>query len=110
MAAGPKLVDNRTEHGTEARRVPQALEALQTVLAPPNQLVPVLDAVILAPAAQMLDGWQHKGFRCRIARQPIGHDGGRHHRESLQELAKEASRSIGAPAALHQDVEHLARV
>ena len=32
MAAGPKLVADRTEHGTEARRVPQALEPLQTSL------------------------------------------------------------------------------
>jgi hypothetical protein len=32
MAAWPKLVADRTEHGAEARRVPQALESLQTSL------------------------------------------------------------------------------
>jgi hypothetical protein len=30
MAAEPKLVADRTEHRTETRRVPQALEPLQT--------------------------------------------------------------------------------
>src|SRR6266850_1453900 len=60
-----------TEDGTEARRVPQSFEPLQTSLAPPDRLVRVLDAVILAPAAAMGDGRQHDGFRRRVARQPI---------------------------------------
>jgi hypothetical protein len=34
----------------------------------------------------MGDGWQHDGFRGRVARQPIGHDGARYHLEALQEL------------------------
>ena len=53
MAAGPKLVADRTEHGTEARRVPQALEPLQTSLTLADGLGRVLDAVVLAPAAEM---------------------------------------------------------
>src|SRR6266851_2679577 len=110
MAAGPKLVADRTEHGTEARGVPQALEPSQTSLTLADGLVRVLDAVVLAPAAEMGDGRYHDGFRRRVARQPIGHDGARHHPESLQEFAKEALRGEGAPAALNQDVEHLARV
>ena len=64
MAARPKLVADRTEHGTEARRVPQALEPLQTWLTPADGLVRVLDAVVLAPPAEMGDGWHHDGFRC----------------------------------------------
>jgi hypothetical protein len=36
MAAGPKLVADRTEQGTEARSVPQALEPLQTALPLPD--------------------------------------------------------------------------
>ena len=78
MAAGPKRVADRTEHGTEARRVPQALELLQTSLTLADGLVRVLDAVVLAPAAEMGDGRHHDGFRRRVARQPIGHDGARH--------------------------------
>jgi hypothetical protein len=108
MAAGPKLVADRTEHRTEARRVPQALEPLQTSLTPADGLVRVLDAVVLAPAAEMGDGRHHDSRR--VARQPIGHNGARHHPESLQELAKEALRGAGAPAMLNQDVENLARV
>ena len=73
MAAGPKLVADRTEHGTEARRVPQALEPLQTSLTLADGLVRVLDAVVLAPAAEMGDGRHHDGLRRRVARQPIGH-------------------------------------
>ena len=53
MAAGPKLVADRTEDGTEARRVPQALEPLQTSLTLADGLGRVLDAVVLAPAAEM---------------------------------------------------------
>src|SRR5207245_2432653 len=49
MAAGPKLVADRTEHGTEARRVSQALEPLQTSFALADGLVRVLDAVVLRP-------------------------------------------------------------
>ena len=52
MAAGPKLVADRTEHGTEARGVPQALEPWQTSLTLADGLVRVLDAVVLAPAAE----------------------------------------------------------
>lgn len=96
MAAGPKLVADRTEHRTEARRVPEALEPLQTLLTPPDELMRILDAVVLAPMAEMGDGWQRDGFRGRIARQPIGHDGGRYHLEPLQEFAKEPLRRSGA--------------
>ena len=110
MATGPKLVADRTEHGTEAGRVPEALEALQTVLTPPDGLMRILDTVVLAPAAEMGDGWQHDGFRGRVARQPIGHDGTRYHLEALQELAKEPLRRSGAPMAFDQDVEDLTRV
>ena len=70
----------------------------------------ILDAVILTPAAERGDGRDHDSFRRRVARQPIGHDGARHHPESLQELAKEALRGECVPAALHEDVEDLARV
>jgi hypothetical protein len=49
MAARPKLVAYRTEHGTEARRVPQALEPLQTSLTLADGFVRVLDAVVLTP-------------------------------------------------------------
>ncbi len=73
MAAGPKLVADSTEHGTEARGVPQALESLQTSLTLADGLVRVLDAVVLAPAAEMGDGRHHDGLRRRVARQPIGH-------------------------------------
>ena len=52
----------------------------------------------------------HQPFRRRVARQPGGHDGARHHPKSLQEFAKEALRGACAQAALHQNVEHLARV
>jgi hypothetical protein len=58
----------------------------------------------------MGDRRHHDGFRRRVARQPVGHDGARHHPESLQEFAKDALRGACAPAALHQNVEHLARV
>jgi hypothetical protein len=47
-------------------------------------------------------------FRRRIARQPIGHDGARHHAPSLQEFPKEAPRGECAAATLHKDVKHLA--
>lgn len=53
MAPGPKLVADRTEHGTEARRVLQALEPLQPSLTLADGLVRVLDAVVLAPAAEI---------------------------------------------------------
>jgi len=53
MATGPKLVADRTEHRTEARRVPEALESLPISLTLPDRLVRVLDAVVLAPAAKM---------------------------------------------------------
>jgi hypothetical protein len=110
MAAGPKLVADRTEHRTEARSVPQALEPLQTSLTLPDELVRVLDAIVLAPAAAMGDGRHHDGFRRRVSRQPIAHYGARHHPESLQEFAQETLCGECAPAALHQDVRHLARV
>jgi hypothetical protein len=110
MTAGPKLVADRTEHGAEAGRVPEALEPLQTVLTSPDGLMRILDAVVLAPVAEMGDGWQRDGFRGRIARQPIGHDGARYHLDPLQEFAKEPLRRSGAPMALHQDVEYLTRV
>ena len=83
MAARSKLVTDRTEHRTEARRVSQALEPLQTSLTPADGLVRVLDAVVLTPPPPMGDGWHHDGFRRRVARQPVGHDGPRHHPESL---------------------------
>src|SRR5262245_56491909 len=110
MAARPKLVADRTEDGTEARRVPQALEPLQPALPLANGLVRVLDPVVLAPAAEMGDGRHHNGFRRHVARQPIGHDDARHKLSALQEFSKEPLRGAGAPATLHQDVEHLARV
>src|SRR5215813_2791781 len=110
MAPRPKQVADRTEHRAEARRVPEALEPLQTALTLADRLVGVLDTVVLAPAAKMGDSWQHDGFRRRVARQPISHDGAGHHPKSLQEFAKEALRGPGAPAPLHQDVEHLAGV
>ncbi len=56
MAAGPKLLADRTEHETEARSVPQAFEPLQTALTPTDGLVRVLDAVVLAPAAEVRGG------------------------------------------------------
>ena len=110
MAAGPKLVADRTEHGTEARRVPQALEPLQPSLPLADKLVRILDAVILTPAAKMGDGRDHDSFRRRVARQPIGHDGARHHQKALQELAKEALREARAPAPLNEGVEDFARI
>ena len=110
MAAGPKLVTDRTEHGAEAGRVPEALESLQTVLPPPDGLMRILDAVVLAPAPEMGDRRQHHSFRGRVARQPIGHDGGRYCLEALQECEKEPLRRSGAPMALDQDVEYLTRV
>lgn len=79
VAAGSKLVGDRAEHGTKARSVPQALEPLQTSLTLADRSVRVLDAVVLAPAAEMGDGRHHDRFRRRVARQPIGHDGARHH-------------------------------
>src|SRR6266849_361896 len=63
MATGPKLVADHTEHGTEARRVPQALEPLQAALTLADGLVRVLDAVVLAPAAEMGNGRHHDGLR-----------------------------------------------
>ncbi len=63
MAAGPKLVADCTEHGAEAGCVPEALEPLQAVLTPPDGLMRILDAVVLAPVAEMGDGRQHVGFR-----------------------------------------------
>jgi hypothetical protein len=53
MSAWPKLIADRTEHRTEARRVPQTLEPLQTSLTLADGLVRILDAVVLAPAAEM---------------------------------------------------------
>src|SRR5262249_29782292 len=110
MATGSKLIAHRTEHGTEARRVAKALEALQTVLPPPDGLMRVLAGFVRAPPGERGAGWQHDGFRGHIARQPIGHDGGRYHLEALQEFAKEPLRRSGAPVALDQDVEYFARV
>jgi hypothetical protein len=69
MAAGPKLIADRTEHGAETGRVPEALEPLQTALTPPDGLMRILDAVVLAPVVEMGDGWQRDGFRGSIARQ-----------------------------------------
>ena len=79
MAAGPKLVAERTEHGTEACGVSQALESLQRSLTLADWFVRVLNAVVLAPAAEMSDGRHHDRFRRRVARQPIGDDRVRHH-------------------------------
>jgi hypothetical protein len=45
MAAGPKLVADRTEHGTEASSVPQTLESLQASLTPADGLARSLDSV-----------------------------------------------------------------
>src|SRR5215470_4374904 len=53
MAAGPKLVADCAEHGTETRCVPQTLEPLRASLTLADGLVRVLDAVVLAPAAKM---------------------------------------------------------
>jgi hypothetical protein len=86
MAAGPKLVADRTEHGTEARSVPQALEPLQTSLTLAMGLVRVLSAVVVAPTAEMGDGRHHDDLRRRIARQPIGHDA-----QALQPISHDAS-------------------
>ena len=70
MAAGTKLIAHRAEHGTEARRVPEALESLQIALTLPDRLVRVLDAVVLAPAAKMGHARHHHTFRRRVAREP----------------------------------------
>ena len=70
MAAGPIQVADRTEHGTEARSVPQALEPLQTSLMLGDGLGRVLDATVLAPAAEMRDGRHHGGFRRRVDQAP----------------------------------------
>ena len=110
MAAGPKLVADCTEYGTEARRVPEAFEPLETALTPADRLVRILDPIVLAPAAKMGDARQYGGFRGRIARQPVGHDRARYHSKASQEFAKAALRGPRAPTALDQDVEHLARV
>src|SRR5262245_64825216 len=67
MASGPKLVADRTEHGTEARRVHQALESLQPSLTLAHGLVRVLDSVVLAPAAEMGDARHGGGFRRGVA-------------------------------------------
>jgi hypothetical protein len=63
LGGRPKLVAHRAEHGTEARRVPQALESLQTSLTLPDGLVRVLGAVVLAPAAKMGDARDHHDLR-----------------------------------------------
>jgi hypothetical protein len=110
MSAWPKLIADRTEHRTEARRVPQTLEPLQTSLTLADRLVRVLDAIVLAPAAEMGNGRHHDGFRRCVARQPIGHEGARHHVQSLQEFAQEALRGVRVSAALNQDVKNLAGV
>src|SRR5262245_64126803 len=68
MAARPKLVADRTEDGTETRRVPQALEPLEHALAAADWLVRVLDPVVLTLAAKMGDGRHDDGFGCRVAR------------------------------------------
>jgi hypothetical protein len=65
---------------------------------------------LLAPVAEMGDGRHHDGFRRRVARQPIGHDGARHHPQPFQEFANEALRGECTPAALHQDVQNFTRV
>jgi hypothetical protein len=86
MAAGPTLVADRTEHGTEARSVPQALEPLQTALPLAYGLVEVFGAVVLAPAAEMGDGRHHNGFRRRVERwsgRRLGHGGIRVDRKRL---------------------------
>ena len=62
MAAGPKWVADGTEYGTEARRVPEALEPLQPALAPADRLVRVLDPIVLAPAAKMGDARNTAAF------------------------------------------------
>ena len=110
MAAGPKLVADCTEYGTEARRVPEAFEPLETALTSADGLVRVFDPIVLPPAAKMGDARQHGGSRGRIARQPVSHDRARYHPNAGQEFAKEALRGPRAPTALDQDVEHLTRV
>src|SRR5262245_64367211 len=110
MASGPKLVADRTEHGTEARGEHQALESLQPSLTLAHGVVRVLDSVVLAPAAEMGDARHDSGFRRGVARQPVGYDGARYHSSSPQELAKEALRGACAPTALNEDVEHLAGI
>jgi hypothetical protein len=70
VAARPKLVADCAEHGTKARRMPQALESLQPSLTLPDGLVRVFDAIVLAPAPEMGDGRHHVGFGRRVARQP----------------------------------------
>ena len=52
MSAWPKLVADCAEHRTEARRVPQTLEPLQTSLTLADRLVRVLDAIGLTPALE----------------------------------------------------------
>src|SRR5438552_3924303 len=98
MAAGPKLVADRTEHGTEACGVPRALESLQTSLTLADGLVRVLDAVVLAPAAEMGDGRHHDGLAPPRSSPADRSVGARHNPSSLQEFAKEALRGECAPA------------
>jgi hypothetical protein len=95
MTARPKLAADRTEHGTEARCVPQALEPLQASLTLPDGLVLVLDAVVLTPAAEVRDGWHHADFRRRVTPQPIDHDGARHHRRPFKGLRKKRFAASG---------------
>jgi hypothetical protein len=106
MAAGPKLVADCTEYGTEACRVPEALEPLQTAITPTDRLVRVLDPIVLAPAAKMGNAWQDGRFRGRIARQPVGHDCARHHSQSVQQFAKDGTaggRKPGDPMRQRSD-------
>ena len=53
---------------------------------------------------------EHDGFRRCVAREPIGHEGARHHSQSLQEFAQEAFRGVRVSAALNQDFKNLASV
>jgi len=62
MSARPKLVAERTEYRTEARRVTQTLKPLQTSLPLADRLVRALGAIVLAPAAEMRNGRHQTAF------------------------------------------------
>ena len=110
MAAGSKLVADCTEDGTEARRVPEALEPLETALSLANSLVRALDALVRAPAAR---GGQPSAEPRLLPsrRSSCDRSQGRAAPSEVPSRACERSAAPrGTPAALHQDVAHLARI
>jgi len=110
IAAGPKLVADRSEHRAEARCMPEALEPLETALSLANSLVRALDALVRAPAAR---GGQPSAEPRLLPsrRSSCDRSQGRAAPSEVPSRACERSAAPrGTPAALHQDVAHLARI